>query len=144
MIKFLKQLFGANKRERANTPLDIRSVLYRGDLEAKVDALQGLVLDLLREVEALRRTQLDESQAAGLCPKESRYGKIYRDTALLTHNSCGPSDGITKLLELWRQDLPPTRHGGGLSEILMLNRLGFSPAEIDRYVREAEECETYT
>jgi hypothetical protein len=160
MMKFFKQLFGATRpscsepttaaqsggpqRKRENTGWGMRVALHGGDLEAKVEVMQMLVLDLLREVEALRRTQLDDAQANGICPKESRYGKIYRDTALLTHNSCGPTDGIAKLLNLWSQDLPATLGGGRLSEVVMLKRLGFSPAEIDRYVQEAEECESYT
>ena len=152
IMKFFKQLFGSAEPSH-QAPLDkMGAALHGNDLEAKVEVLRALVLDLLREVEALRGTQLVQSQANGIRPKESLYGRIYRDTALLTHDETGPSSGIEKLLDLWRarpifrfgEDSQYTGYGneftGELAEVAMLKRLGFSPAEIDRYIEDVEEC----
>ena len=49
------------------------------------------------EVEALRSACL-ESTEGGPIAKDSAYRQAYRETALLTHNSAGPSSGVAKLL----------------------------------------------
>ena len=129
--------------KRLNTAWNMHSALAQGDVEAKVHVLQMLVLDLLREVEALRRTQLEECQAKGISPKQSPYAHAYRETALLTHDSTGTSTGIRNLLERW-EECEGTRHGGSLNELAMLARLGFSAQEIVQYIQEAEDYEMRT
>jgi hypothetical protein len=103
------------------------------ELAERVEALTTLLLDLLNEVEALRQAQATKSD----------YRDAYRASCLLTHNSAGPSSGWEKLIERYypRQQ---ASDGRVWRESLMMRRLGFTPAEIDAYQREAEEAETYT
>lgn len=129
---------------------EVLRVLYERPetpLEEHVRLLTLLVIELLREVEALREAQINESQAKGIPPKNSYYGKAYKETALLTHNSAGPSGGIDKLLALWdgySEQVPQSRYGSFLREILMLERLGFTEEEIKQYIRETEFLEQLT
>jgi len=115
---------------------DILAVSPPADAAAmarRVEALTALVVDLLAEVEALRQAHATHSA----------YRDAYRDVSVLTHNSAGPSSGWEKLLDRYypREASPD---GRAWRESLMMRRLGFSPAEIEAYQREAEEAETYT
>lgn len=116
------------------------------DLSKQVETLRLLVLALLMEVEALRSAFLAESLAEGEDLKSSEYGKSYVSTALLTHDSTGPSGGLEKLLGKWlfsekKYHFSPDLY---MREILMLKRLGFSEDEIKAYRQKAEEYETRT
>jgi len=99
----------------------------------RVEALTTLVLDLLVEVEALR-----QAQAA-----QTAYRDAYRAAALLTHNSAGPSSGWQKLLERY-YPLEASSDGRTWREVLMMRRLGFTPAELEAYREEAAQVETDT
>src|SRR5262249_11571828 len=70
-------------------------------LESQVVALRELVIALLMEVEALRAANLAAAKSAGAALKDSDYARAYMETALLTHNSAGPSSGLEKLLARW-------------------------------------------
>lgn len=115
------------------------------DSSKQVEALRLLVLALLMEVEALREALLTEA-AKGENLKNSAYGKAYLSTALLTHDSSGPSGGLQKLLWRWLYSEAKYEYSPDLymREILMLKRLGFSEAEIEMYKREVDEHETRT
>ena len=104
-----------------------------GAIARRVEALTTLVFDLLAEVEALR--QVVASQPA--------YGDAYRAACLLTHDAAGPSSGWEKLLDRYYPRQSST-DGRAWRETLMMRRLGFTPAEIEAYQREAEQAETYT
>jgi hypothetical protein len=121
----------------------ILSALEYGDLTGKVEVLTQLVLALLMEVEALRQVELEKSNTGQTVPKESIYAKAYYETALLTHNGCGPTSGIHKLLALWMVKRA-TPNGTPLREALMFERLGFSPEEMSNYSDEAERHEMFT
>lgn len=105
----------------------------RLEVARRVDALTRLVLDLLAEVEALRRAQNGES----------RYRDAYRETCLLTHDSSGPSGGWEKLLESYYPD-ERCADGRVRRESIMMFRLGFTPGEVGRFHKEAEEAELFT
>src|SRR6266540_1591227 len=64
--------------------------------DPRTEVLFEMVCDLLMEVEALPEALLQS--AAGSGGKESAYARAYREIALLTHNSAGPSSGLDKLL----------------------------------------------
>lgn len=117
-------------------------------LEDKVQMLTELVFELLREVEALRAAQINQAESQGIAPKESDYGKAYVNTALLTHNSAGPSGGLDKLLALWfgwtNQHIPRTHRRFLAREVLILKRLGFTEQEITEYIKTAENFERRT
>jgi len=107
----IMETFFGNPAEKLRRPV-------RGtENDPRVELLIGLVLDLFLEVEALRATML--STGAGAAGKDSAYGRAYRDTAYLTHNSCGLSSGEEKLFALFY-------HAGGMGrawrESLMLRR----------------------
>jgi hypothetical protein len=99
----------------------------------RVEALTALVFDLLAEVEALRATSLSQVP----------YRDAYRQVALLTHDASGPSSGWEKLLNrYYPREL--SSDGRAWRETLLMRRLGFTPAEVEAYQREAGEAETYT
>ncbi|MBW4642907.1 MAG: hypothetical protein KME23_07915 [Goleter apudmare HA4340-LM2] len=127
--------------------LDILNGYQQSSLEERFRLLTHLVIELLREVEALRKAQINESQASGILPKDSHYGNAYQQTAYLTHNSAGPTGGIDKLLALWfgyPEQVPQSRYGSFLTEILMLRRLGLTEEEIKQYIQKAENLEQLT
>jgi hypothetical protein len=103
------------------------------ELGAHLTTLARAVLDLMMEVEALRRA------AAG----ESDYRAAYRSTGLLTHDCGGPSGGWARLLEQYYPREDPTAKRSW-RESAMLKRLGASQEEILAYQREAEGLEFLT
>jgi len=115
--------------------------------DQRIEALASMVFDLLMEVEALRAAQL--TLGGGGHDSDSAYGRAYRETAYLTHNSCGPSSGFDKLLSRFyppdfeKQTGTPRRERTW-RECLMLQRLGFSTEQIREYKEEAEEAELFT
>jgi hypothetical protein len=118
-----------------------------GRADPRVEVLVAMVFDLMMEVRALRETLIRSSLGAG--GKDSVFGKVYRDTALLTHNSAGISSGLMKLLfEFYTRDAEAGAGSAGerriWRECLLLHRLGFSEEEIHRYKEEALEAETFT
>jgi hypothetical protein len=140
---------------------DVRNLLgvllgYEGDPDTRAKMLGRVVLDLLMEVEALRRAVKDLSDRAGaadagddalsgprhgVSSPRTAYAAAYLDTAWLTHWSAGPSGGWEKLLAeyySWDSRLPEWR------ECLMLERLGFSQADISNYKESARQAETCT
>ena len=121
------------------TSVDVTSALLGGpttrqdDLAERVDVLSAIVLDLLTEMEALRTVLADDPA----------YRRCYRESSLLAHDARGCTTGAEKMILRY---YPRQTSTGGRSwrESLMLQRLGFSNAEIARYREEAEEAETYT
>jgi hypothetical protein len=105
----------------------------RVDPERRLAILSKIVLDLMMELEALR-----ETIASG-----STYRDAYRKAALLTHNNAGPSDGWDKLLGLFYR-FEESSGDGPWRETTMMQRLGFTPTEIELYQQEAKEAELYT
>jgi hypothetical protein len=115
--------------------------------DPRIAVLVAMVFDLLMEVEALR-TVVSASKL-GVGGKDSAYGRAYQETAYLTHNACGPSSGVEKLLALF---YPRQAEEEGLGwrerrtwrECLLMRRLGFSDDEVRAYKEEAEQAETFT
>ena len=112
------------------------------DLRSQVNLLRYLVIELLREVEILRKTQIDESQRQGVSPKHSTYGENYREKSLLVHSSL-ISQGVSGLLNRWVSD-KTTGNGLALSELSVLESLGYTPEEIRDHKEKVEEVATYT
>lgn len=111
--------------------------------EQQVWALKEIVVDLMREIEALRSAMIDEAKSKGIDPKDSVYGKAYREAGLFTHNSAGPTPGRGKLFQLFASRRT-TPNGIQIPEALMLLRLGYSQDEIAQYASEAELQEMMT
>ena len=122
---------------------EILEGLYFGNSDEKIRVLTECVFALAMEVEALREAMIEESKAKGIVPKDSPYGRAYYETALLTHNSAGPSSGTDKLFKRWFSGRNTPNHLDP-REALMLMRLGFSPHEISAYSTEAENREMWT
>ena len=115
--------------------------------DPRTEVLVALVFDLLLEVEALRAALL--SSDAGTAGKASAYARAYQDTAYLTHNACGPSSGLEKLLALYypqaaESDDQTWGERRTWRECLFLRRLGFSEEEIRAYKEAAAHAETFT
>ena len=128
-----------------------------GNIQVRV--LVSLVLDLFMEVEAMREAlinidtrvvdsssgddfQLDYHNSI-LSFGKSNYQKAYLDAAYETHNNEGPYGGLDKLLARF---YPSSADDLGRTwrECLLLERLGFSPAEIDEYKHAAQDAEMLT
>src|ERR1043165_3672012 len=123
---------------------EMMMLLEQADNAATVQLLANLVLDLLIEVEALRKAHLLDAKAKAVAGKQTTYGQAYRSTALLSHDSAGPTGGWEKLLALWLGDENRAANGIRLRELAMLNRLGYSDKEVEEYVEEAESYEMRT
>jgi hypothetical protein len=122
-----------------------------------IDVLVSLILDLFMEVEALREAVIKiDSRTYEPPPGEyfelnyqnpilsfgkSTYQKAYLDAAFETHNNGGPAGGgLDKLLARFYPDLADEL-GRTWRECLLLERLGFSPSEIDEYKNAAQDAE---
>jgi hypothetical protein len=142
-----------------NRPPTAREIAWTlsgaGELPDRVAILSQVVLDLLVEVEALRDA-LARTRAGGaaqsvhggydfpcrdaeLTEGKAAYPAAYADTAYVAHNAAGPTSGVEKLLERFY----PTS-GAEPRESIMLRRLGFTDAEIARFLAAAREAEAFT
>lgn len=115
--------------------------------DPRIEVLVAMVFDLLMEVEALRKVV--SASKLGVGGKDSAYGRAYRETAYLTHNACGLSSGLEKLLALFyprqaEEEGPSWRERRTWRECLLLRRLGFSDEEVRTYKEAAEQAETFT
>jgi hypothetical protein len=136
---------------------EIVSSLFAGSKKnVRIDVLAALILDLFMEVEALREAviKIDERtfdppigeyfevnyQSSVLSFGKSSYQRAYLNAAFETHNNGGPSGGLDKLLARF---YPSAVDDGGRTwrECLLLERLGFSPVEIEEYKSAAEDAE---
>jgi hypothetical protein len=112
--------------------------------DPRTEALVAVVLDLLMEVEALRAVLLASDDGGR---NRAAYRRAYQETAYLTHNACGPSSGIDKLLALFYPERVEEKRGHEVRtwrECVMLRRLGFSEEEITRYKEAARQAEMFT
>src|SRR5262245_57678030 len=95
--------------------------------EERLALLQGVVLDLLIEIQALRAVVADVPEL------RKRYAERYREAALLSHNTAGL---VTSLEKVIRQFIDVDHGGEGEHrEEPMLRALG---VDIEEYRREAE------
>ena len=111
---------------------------------SREETLAIVVLGLLMEVEALRTTVRKVAESS-LPPDRARaaVSDAYREIALLTHDSTGPSDGWEKLLARF---FPKSLDGGERQwrETIFMRRLGCTEQEIEAYKREALGAEAQT
>jgi hypothetical protein len=129
----------------------IHALLAARSGNLQVNILVSLILDLFMEVEALRealikieRTILEplsggEVESAPSSGK-STYQRAYLDAAFETHNNEGEYGGLDKLLARFYPSAADDL-GRTWRECLLLERLGFSPAEIDEYKTVAQAAE---
>ncbi len=126
-----------------------------GELPDRVAVLAQVVIDLLVEVEALRDA-LARTKAGGaarpahggydipctdaeLTEGKAAYPAAYVDAAFVPHNGAGPSSGLEKLLARFYP-----ADGAAPRETLMLDRLGFTEAEIARFHQAARQANDFT
>lgn len=98
---------------------------------------RGLTYELVREVQALREAKILELEESKDSIRHSIYAQVYERTALLMHNSAGPSTGWDKLLRKFRGK-------DSWSEIGVLAQLGFDANELSEYKKKADEMMYYT
>jgi hypothetical protein len=122
-----------------------------------VDVLVSLLLDLFMEVEALREALIKidsksfeqdevfqfDHQGSLLSVGKSTYQKAYLTAAYETHNNGETSGGLDKLLARFYPNSSDDL-GRTWRECLLLERLGFSPDEIDDYKNAAQDAEMLT
>ena len=137
----------------------IHALLAARSGNVQVNILVSLILDLFMEVEALREAliKIDDSvfepsacdqlelkyQKSILTAGKSTYQRAYLDAAFETHNNQGAYGGLDKLLARF---YPSSADDLGRTwrECLLLERLGFSPAEIAEYKCVAQAAEMLT
>jgi|GEM_PF-2467835 len=139
-----KNMIGKNIQPRS-----LLHSLWSENQEDRIEALTELVIALLMEVEALRSVHLEACRQTNVSAKDSLYGKAYYETALLTHNSAGPSGGIEKLFSRYvgysgSQSIFYPIDKSKLRELVMLGRLDFTAEEIEKYNDEVEFVGTLT
>lgn len=105
----------------------------------EIKALRKIVFHLIREIHVLRETAIQSSQKDNILPKESLYGKIYKETCVLSYNSAGPSSGEDKILLDWFNN-----YDGLPDEVIMLRKLGYNESEINEYLNEIDNVSCYT
>jgi hypothetical protein len=115
--------------------------------DPRIEVLVAMVFDLLMEVEALRAVVAASKLGAG--GKDSDYGRAYQETAYLTHNACGPSSGLEKLLARFYppqadEQAPSWRQRRSWRECLLMRQLGFTDDDVRAYQDSAEQAETLT
>ncbi len=158
---FFKRLF--NKSERTNpkpvqpeniepnrpvvpvqlTKFEFMCGYHRADMDIEINALRKILFHLIREIEALRETNLQEANLNGILPKQSVYGQVYERVYLRSYNSAGPWSGYEKFLWDWF-------HKGQVNardnpdELMMLRKLGYSDIEIQEYLNKVTEVSEYT
>ena len=107
-----------------------------------------LIYDLVRETYALRETKIVEMEQSGRPIRESIYARVYEETALLTHNTAGPSNGWHKLFVAFRGQESkaewPWPGAESWSELNLLPRLGFDEGELSEYKKQAHDAMHYT
>jgi hypothetical protein len=137
----------------------VSSLFSARDKDAHVELLVALILDLFMEVEALREAVIKidkrtfepsigehlevDCQNPILAFGRSSYQRAYLNAAFETHNNGGPSGGLDKLLARFYPSSVDDL-GRTWRECLLLERLGFSPSEIDEYKNAAQDAEMLT
>lgn len=112
---------------------------YNENEKEEVKVLREIVFQLIREVHVLRESIIQTSLINNIQPKESIYGKMYKEICVLSYNSAGPSSGKDKVLRDWfdsDSELP--------DEIIMLRKLGYNDSEIRDYLNEISKVQSYT
>jgi len=109
----------------------------------EIKHLKDIIFHLIREIDVIRETMIQESLEHGIPPKESVYGKTYRKVCIQSHNSAGPvsNHGRMKILKKWFGDMD---WDIGLEETIMLAKLGYSDDEIKEYSKEAKRVSRLT
>ena len=129
----------------------IHALLSARSGNLQVNILVSLILDLFMEVEALREALIkidnsllepaEEPEGGSILNlAKSTYQRAYLDAAFEIHNNEGAYGGLDKLLAKF---YPSSADDLGRTwrECLLLERLGFSPAEIDEYKTVAQAAE---
>lgn len=137
----------------------VSSLFSARDKDGQVELLVALILDLFMEIEALREAVIKidnrtfeiprgehlevDSKNPILAYGKSSYQRAYLNAAFETHNNGGPSGGLDKLLARFYPS-SVDELGRTWRECLLLERLGFSPSEIDEYKNAAQDAEMST
>ena len=105
----------------------------------EIKALREIVFHLIREIHVLREAAIQSSLKDNILPKESLYGKIYKETCVLSYNSAGTSSGKDKIMLDWFNN-----YDGLPDEVIMQRKLGFNESEINEYLNEIDIVSLYT
>jgi len=99
--------------------------------DERLTLLQGVVVDLILEIQALRMVMADAGPSL-----RAAYAERYRKVAALSHNGASVTTGVEKMLMAFID--ADGRGEGELREEPMLRRLGI---DVDEYRREVEVLE---
>ena len=112
---------------------------YNSNEMDEIKAIRKIIFHLIREVHALRETAIQSSRKDDISPKDSLYGKIYKETCVLSYNSAGTLSGEDKILLDWFNN-----YDGLPDEVIMLRKLGCDESEIIEYLNEIQKVSCYT
>ena len=101
------------------------------DMAVRERALCHMVLDLLQEVHALRLLAISQH------PRE--FAEAYEAAATLAHNGAGVTTGPEKLVMQYRGSSPSRPR-----ELMVLERLGYSPTELERVANDLAQAQGLT
>lgn len=110
---------------------------FQSSSDEKIQILTEMVFSLLVEVEVLRKLSLENS----------KYASLYKETALTSHNSSGAISGMEKILQQWFGEhgiIQNNFSSGQARESVMLQRLGFSKDDINKFFEECKKLESLT
>ncbi len=112
---------------------------YNSNEMDEIKVLRKIIFHLIREIDILRETNIQKSILENQSPKDSIYGKLYKEICIESYNSAGPSSGEEKIMWDWfnRNDELP-------DETIMLRKLGYSEDEIKKYLEKIAEVSQYT
>ena len=114
---------------RASIKIAHAALGMNADERESRNALLQVIFALVQEVEALRT-------AIAHLPADSelrrRYRKAYEESGVLAHNGAGVTLGWEKLLGNWFKANYEPR------ELAMLERLGLTPEELEKFRKDAE------
>jgi hypothetical protein len=112
---------------------------YNSNEMDEIKVLRKIIFHLIREIDILRETNIQKSILENQSPKDSIYGKLYKEICIESYNSAGPSSGEDKIMWDWfnRNDELP-------DETIMLRKLGYSEDEIKKYLEKIAEVSQYT
>ncbi len=102
---------------------------YNSNEMDEIKVLREIIFHLIREIDILRETNIQKSILENQSPKDTIYGKLYKEICIESYNSAGPSSGADKIMWNWFNS-----SDGLPDETIMLRKLGYSEDDIIEYL----------
>jgi len=116
---------------------------YNHEETIQIQTLRRIIFHLMREIEALRETKIEEAKLAGISPKNSVYAQLYEQVCLRSHNTSSWTPLEMKVSSEWFHTEQAIDQAE-LDELIMLKKFGYSDIEIQEYLKKVDEVSEYT